>query len=283
MAEETGRRFGRWPIRIPAVLIVGRKQLDVLTEDVSRSGLRVQTDAPPGERQLVQLRLALPPEGLLATLCGITAHAVKPGATRAPGVGVQLYGNGPDVLARWEQFLRYVELKHVDAQAAGASGGESPGHASAPPAADPIRRRFERVHAVLEVRFRSVDELLPLLTRDASKGGLFVTTEHPREVGEELGLEVVHPATQATFPLRGVVRRVVRDRALGMGMGLEFLDVDDASREAFWDFVTTGLPSLAAEDMEALDEPAPESTDEDAFTVDFSDIDFSEVDFSDVD
>jgi hypothetical protein len=259
MGVENGRKFERFPLRIPATLIVGRKEIEAVTENVSKTGLRLRTDAAPADRRLVQVRIALPPDGDQATFSAITTHASPAGGTRAPGVGVHLYGNGPELIARWERFLKHAATRWKDPAEAVLVA-----KATTMPLIDPVRRRFERVRAVLEVRYPSVDQLLPLTSRDVSMGGLFLAADALREVGDELGLEVVHPLTAERFPVRCVVRRVVREQALGNGMGVEFLDMDASRRAELWAFVTSGLSVLEAEDLEILAAP-----DEVVFELDF--------------
>lgn len=244
---ETGRRFGRFALSMPATLIAGKRETAVVTEDVSRNGMRLLTDAPPPDRRFVQIRLALSAAGE-TTINGITAYGVRAGGARRPGVGVQLYGNPPNIVADWERFVQGI-----------ASGEPAESvlvaKATTLPLVEPVRRRFERVRALFEVRYPSVEVLLPLTARDVSMGGLFLAADTLREVGEELGLEVVHPVSGEHFPVRCVIRRVVRDRDVGIGMGVEFLDMDDARRAELWAFVTSGLALLEAEDFEALPEP----------------------------
>lgn len=247
MAIEKGRRHGRVALQLHAVLIVGRREFPVVTEDVSRGGMRLRTDSPPPERRLVQLRVLLPGDLTPTTLSGVTVRAVPPGEGRTPGVGVQLYGNAPELTSKWERFVATVPPSKDDAL--------TPVLASATTvSAEPIRRRFERVRAVLEVHTRSADDLLPFASRDASKGGLFLVADQLREVGEELGIEIVHPVTGDRFEVRCIVRRVVREAGLGVGMGVEFMDLDAARRDELWEFISGGLEEIDDSAIVMLDE-----------------------------
>lgn len=237
MAIEKGRRHGRVALQVHAVLIVGRREFAVVTEDVSRGGVRLRTDSPPPERRLVQFRLLFPGDIAPTTLAGVTVRAVPPGGDRTPGVGVQLYGNAPELTAKWEHFVATVSPS--------SAAGEAPLLATAVTVSpEPIRRRFERVRAVLEVHTRSAEDLLPFASRDASRGGMFLVADQLREVGEELGIEIVHPTSGERFEVRCVVRRVVREHAMGMGMGVEFLDLDSARRDELWEFISGGLEEI---------------------------------------
>ncbi|GDX83604.1 hypothetical protein LBMAG42_54150 [Deltaproteobacteria bacterium] len=247
MAIEKGRRHGRVALQLHAVLIVGRREFAAVTEDVSRGGMRVRTDSPPPERRLVQLRLLFPGDLTPTTLSGVTVRVVPPGEGRTPGVGIQLYGNSGELTAKWERFVATVPPSSGE--------GEEPLLASATTVpAEPIRRRFERVRAVLEVHTRSADDLLPFASRDASKGGMFLVADQLREVGEELGIEIVHPVTGERFEVRCVVRRVVREHGMGMGMGVEFLDLDAPRRDELWEFISGGIEEIDDSAIVMIDE-----------------------------
>jgi hypothetical protein len=230
-----------------AVLVVGRREIPVVTSDVSRGGLQLLTDQPPPEKRLVQVRIVLAPDTTPTVLAAVTVRTNPPGEGRRPGVAVQLYGNPAQVVAKWERFVATVPAQEGDRH--------SPVHAQATPLPiEPTRRRFERVAAVFEVRTASVDDLLPFASRDVSKGGMFLTADSPRAVGDVIGVELVHPERDERFEVRCVVRRVVSEAALGVGMGVEFLDLDEDRRDALWEFINGAIPDLDDDALVMLDE-----------------------------
>ncbi len=248
MAIEKGRRHGRVLVRLRVTLVVGRREITGVTEDISRGGLRLLTDSPPPERCLVQFRVILPGDTTPTSFSGVTLRVVRPGGEVMPGVSVQLHGNSPELTARWERFVHTVP-------AAGADTGKGPIVASATAVPTvPTRRGFERVQAVFEVHTSAAAELLPFASRDVSKGGMFLVADTLREVGEILGLVIVHPSHGGQFELRCVVRRVVREQALGIGMGVEFLDLDETRRDDLWEFLSGGFPVLGDDAIVMLDE-----------------------------
>ena len=64
-------------------------------------------------------------------------------------------------------------------------------------------------------------------------------TEEEFSVGQLLELDVVHPKTGASFPVRGAIRWRGQ-KAAGTGVGVELIEMDEAQRDAFWKFVNQG-------------------------------------------
>ncbi len=106
--------------------------------------------------------------------------------------------------------------------------------------ADPVRRRFVRYDAELELEVRSMEELHRLVSRDVSAGGMFIATDAPIAVGEALRIVVRHPVRPETFDLDAVVRHRAGSP---QGIGVEFVDLDDARRGALMEFLRPGLPT----------------------------------------
>ena len=209
------RRDKRYPVKMPARLVQGHDIVHLLTEDVSFRGLFLRTDSPPRLRQLVRIEIDLPSKKQFSAH-GMAVHVVEaPGtAGRVPGVGVQFYAVDREASAVWDEFVNSIK----DSFATDAKKAE----VLAPPnALDPIRRRFPRYRAPLEVRFRTIDDLYTAYARDVSKGGIFVTTERVLPAGTEVLLTIVRPDSEASFEVEGIVRRQVRTPALS-GVGVEF-------------------------------------------------------------
>lgn len=246
MGIEKGRRHGRVAIRLSATLVVGRREQPVVTADLSRGGVRLLTDDPPAERLLAKLRITLPGSATPETLEGVTVRRVPPGGDGPPGVSIQLYGNTVETVSRWERFVQSVPADDNGAAPMLAMATEAP--------PGPIRRRFGRIGMVLEVHVQRLDDLLPLASRDVSRGGMFLRSDTVADVGEELGLDILHPDRNESFPARCVVRRVVNERGMGMGMGVEFLDLDAARRDALWAFIVGDIPELDDGAVELLDD-----------------------------
>jgi type IV pilus assembly protein PilZ len=92
---------------------------------------------------------------------------------------------------------------------------------------------FERVHGRAPVRvrvqFRSASSLLVAYSINLSRGGMFLETATPPEVGTALDL-VLESAGGVPVPIRGRVtwRRAAADAGGPAGVGIEFDDLSDA-------------------------------------------------------
>jgi hypothetical protein len=232
MSPHPRRRFERLQVRVPATLSDGPRASEALTVDVSREGLRLRVDDPPPPRRVVRITLALPPDGASVTLNGIIVNVI------GRGVGIRLYGNPAEAVSRWERFVARVS----------AVIGTTPVGLEAV-VTQTRRRRFRRVQEVFEVRCAWIDEIASRL--DGSRGW-FLQTDVPPTAGAEIGMELVHPATGALFPVRARVRRVVHE--VETGVSVEPLDLDAARAEALEEFLVSGIPALENEDVEGLDD-----------------------------
>jgi Tfp pilus assembly protein PilZ len=230
------RRDKRYRYQVPAVLSRGTRDLSLLTGDVGYRGLFLRTDDPPPLRQLLQVKLRLPP-GNDELAVHAMAVFVVPGGTvgRAPGVGLQLYALSGEARQRWERFVQWVAKNHPDSLEAPVKAA-----ASAP---DTVNRQFPRIRMALSVRAQSIRDLDPILTRDVSRGGMFLRTGFDVAIGSELRLLVTHPLTGRTVAVDAVVRRRVDQPPEGAGLGVEFFGLDEERREAFVEVAGLDEPS----------------------------------------
>jgi hypothetical protein len=102
------RRDRRHPFRLGVTISWGGKEIVAESNDVSFRGVFVATDAPLPERELVRLRVALPPDGAELAGLGMVARRLASGPDRAPGVGIQLYALAAGERERWVRFVRWV-------------------------------------------------------------------------------------------------------------------------------------------------------------------------------
>lgn len=223
------RKDRRYSFHVKVVLVSGRNELVAQTEDVSFKGIFVRTDTLLPERHLLRLKFTLPPDGDALALTGMVARSVPAKDGKPPGAGIQFYGASAADLERWNAFIRHV-----------AAGTPAAAPVFPPGTPDAVHRRFPRYTAALRVNLRDVGELEQLYTQNVSKGGMFVGTPLDLALGTVLKLSVVHPATGEPFPLDAVVRW--RAPPPNPGLGLEFTQLDDARREAFFDFVRSEIP-----------------------------------------
>jgi hypothetical protein len=110
------RQDRRFPFRLAVTLVRGREEIPLRTDDVSFQGLFLETDEPVPLRQLVRLRLLLPPFHRELIAHGMAVHAVRPEGDpiRPPGVGVQLYGLDRAARNVWSDFVARVRQGELD-------------------------------------------------------------------------------------------------------------------------------------------------------------------------
>jgi uncharacterized protein (TIGR02266 family) len=93
------------------------------------------------------------------------------------------------------------------------------------------QRREPRIVAEFKVDYRAMGRFITDYSRNISPHGLFVQTSLPLAVGEQLRIRLTLPDGEAPFALDGVVKWVAeRRKGQVPGMGVEFLDFDDATR-----------------------------------------------------
>jgi Tfp pilus assembly protein PilZ len=225
------RRDSRHAVRVGLAFSLAGQEIVTETDDVSFSGIFVHTDHLPPVRQLLRLTLTLPPEGDTLVVTAMVARIVPAKAGVKPGVGLRFFGLDPGDRARWERFVRQAAADEVAAQ-----------FPSVFPAATPnvVNRRFTRHVVPLRVLLHSREALQELYTRDVSKGGIFVRTPLDLGVGTMVKVQVPHPTTGEVFELRGTVRR--QQGPPEPGLGIEFSDLNDNSRDEFFDFIRALLP-----------------------------------------
>ncbi len=115
------------------------------------------------------------------------------------------------------------------------------------------RRKHARVSVAVEVDITSEHNFYVGRTRDISAGGLFIETDMDLPVDTRIAADLIHPETGAEFPLVCKVRR----RSAGppcAGLGVEIVGFDEAQREAFGQFVYSGV---AAEPIQIVEEDDP--------------------------
>jgi Tfp pilus assembly protein PilZ len=220
------RRDKRYRYQMPAILVRGTREVALLTGDVGYRGLFLRTDDPPPLRQLLQVKLKLPPGNGELTVHAMAVFVVPAGeAGRAPGVGLQLYAVSGETRQQWDRFVHWVARSHPESL-------ETPVKpvAAAP---DAVKRQFPRTRKELQVRAQSIRDLQLLVTEDVSRGGMFLRTGLDLPIGSELRLLVTHPLTGPTSAVDTGVRRRVDHPPDRAGLGVELFGLDEKGREEF--------------------------------------------------
>jgi type IV pilus assembly protein PilZ len=92
-------------------------------------------------------------------------------------------------------------------------------------------RKSERLPIELKVEYKRLNTFFSDYTRNISKGGTFIKTKKPLDVGTTFLFKLHVPTLPNPFEVRGTVRWV-RESGDEPGMGIEFVfDSEDARRE----------------------------------------------------
>lgn len=115
------------------------------------------------------------------------------------------------------------------------------------------RRRAQRNAIELNVEYKRINTFFSDYTRNISKGGTFIRTNRPLDVGTEFVFALRIPNLEEPLRLKGIVKWVVRQedaaRDKQPGMGIEFQYKNHEERRAT-EIVVEKL--MAAELGEAL-------------------------------
>ncbi len=102
-------------------------------------------------------------------------------------------------------------------------------------AKDDERLRDDRAPITLRVDYKRLNTFFADYTKNISKGGTFIRTSKPLEIGTEFQFVLALPES-VQLELKGVVKWVVTDAAATpeapAGMGIQFVFADEAQRAA---------------------------------------------------
>lgn len=104
MSTQNLRRDARMDVRVPVVLIRGKKQIALETSDVSFRGIFVVTTESSQVRALVRLRVELPDHRF--EVHAMVVHVVNNVEAGRHGVGLQFWGLSGHDRNAWESFIR---------------------------------------------------------------------------------------------------------------------------------------------------------------------------------
>lgn len=88
------------------------------------------------------------------------------------------------------------------------------------------RRQTTRAPVTVRIEYETVDSLFSEFTRNINEGGVFIETEKPLGLDEQVQLQFHLPAGAEPVKVSGRVVRVEQT-----GMGIEFDELDRAARE----------------------------------------------------
>lgn len=133
------------------------------------------------------------------------------------------------------------------------------------------RRESRRAAIELPIRYERLNALLADYTHNICRGGTFIRTERPMEVGTALQFRIEAPGLGEPVVLRGCVRWVVQPAESSAekpaGMGIEFMFESPAERalvEARLDgLMAASLGQTAFEKLMGKAAPPPQARSED--------------------
>ncbi len=243
--------MNRAPIVFPLRFAAGGQAVQTTTRELSLEGVYVRCLVPPAVGTPLGMKLYLPGSPLADTVSGIVREVYSGGAREA-GFWAEFVALGEN------ERVHIEELLAGKARAAAASpsvpigtmslrGGKpisdppppglaAHGAAAASAASVDPRRTFPRYNARFAVRFGSVQDFVLEYAANISAGGVFVQTESPPELETVVRVAMELPGGGLPVEAKAVVvHRVTPAQARATetmaGMGVQFVDSDDAFRE----------------------------------------------------
>ncbi|MBN2496493.1 MAG: PilZ domain-containing protein [Deltaproteobacteria bacterium] len=225
------RRHSRLGCMLPAQLVFDDGYIDLVTYDLSPSGIFVPSDVLFDEGQEIQLRLDVPMAGEVQAL-RLDARVARVVSEPEPGLmaGIGLGFVEPDPIAaqRIRDYMVACALAEI-----------------APPyrAEEMLgRRSHPRLQRRIPIRYRFDDmPTIPTYSRDISCGGVFIQTHDAPPSGEPIEVQIHHPMDPEQIALVGRVIRVVKPDPeaphLLPGAGVKFGDLSPAEIEKLRQFI----------------------------------------------
>ena len=269
------RRQRRIDVQIGVLAKVDNKEMPLLTENVTRGGLFIQTDEPLEPRRMIRLVIDLGEAGEPFEVVGAIRHtvSVSQGQERgvAAGMGVQLYALSRSARIRWDAFCDRLEANEDSgsqtplAQTPGPQkmiptgkkqveldGISSEDIMSAPPTRPDIDEfstapRTEPsgpqpVHFTL--RIRDLLKMNDFLAQGFEHGGIFLASDKDVETGTPAQLTLVHPETSEEFILYGEVVQITHTADGSRGLGIQLVNLTDELKAELDEFTQPSSQKL---------------------------------------
>lgn len=242
------RRHRRLAVQLPVTLINARGRTNLVTEDISFSGIFVRTDNPTPLRQLVKFRFTTPDTNATLEMLAMVVYTVSLEQSerldKTAGMGLNLYGLDRATRDVWIDFVQRSIEAHEQARLQDLLKVTPPLEGQV----QPIRRRFPRYGACFSVRVETIRGLYEVLTRNIGAGGAFLTSEDPLPQGTEVNLIIIHPEDDSEYNIKGYVVRSALKPHEPQGFGVRFEELDKAIRGRFIEFIESGLPVVDIEE-----------------------------------
>ncbi len=229
MSEER-RRSIRLNLEL-TITLVGSAGTHVLrAREISEAGMFIRTDQPQPMRHLVRLQVPIDHDGNVIHVLAMVVRHVPPAKAKAdgvaPGMGVQLYGLGPAMKQRWQEWVTSLIERYGESESTPDTATPTHTIGIDAPAIDAVHRDAPRYLLALDVRLGVADGEEAVTTRDISTSGAFVYTKNMVALGERVRLSFTHPKTNKPFEIDAVVVRHEQDPTNQAGIGVVYVDVD---------------------------------------------------------
>lgn len=235
--KDAGRRSS---VRVKARLKVRFKNtesfINEYTYNISKGGIFIRTNHPCALREKVEVFLILPGTQQEIVALGEVIHLVGPeqATEHTPaGMGIQILEIKPEDQNRIEEFIKKQIKTSSDVLG---------------------RREHPRLEAKVRVKFESKEALVEEYIHNISHGGIFITTNKPAKIHDQIGIILIHPENNQELFLQGEVVRVLSSEdaeRLGTvpGMGIKFLKMDTYVKKQIDDFIRSETVKQAGKNL----------------------------------
>lgn len=224
--------------------------LEQYSENISKGGMFVRSQKKFELNQEITLIVDMPGVESPLQLRALVVHSSE------HGVGLQFTQMDDDTRKAIDKFVDHAvsaEARKASSKAMESGSGDAPkARATASPAETAAgktgadRRKAARVPARLVVRFSSPKAFLQQYTENISKGGIFIRSDSPLPVGQEVTITLHLPLTQRQIEAAGLVKHNHGgENDSPKGMGIEFTDLTDEDRKLVEAYVHTLLDKKA--------------------------------------
>jgi PilZ domain-containing protein len=247
------RRSERYKIELPVRLKDAQGGEETSTANISAHGIAVIVERPRELRQYVELEITLPMTERRIIVTALVARIIDGLATssgrRGRGLGLDFFLFDARAKSEWHDFIREVRRERSVAPP------ESAG-APRPDGLEPA--------STFLVRPRDLTRLWGFFRREMERGVVRIETPVPKAVGEPVEILVVHPITLSEWCLQGKVERSIDRRSGRPVLEIGLIALDEATREEFKAFVSSGEGMIQEDvpistDLPIDDAVAPES------------------------
>ncbi len=228
------RREKRYLYETNVTIYLARSTIEAKSLDVSFRGFYLEADPPPAMRSFVRVRFETLGVHSALELSGMVVHRVsneeEEEEHKQAGVGIQLYGNGDDVLKTWNAFIsEMASRENSGSSEVGATIDLTPGYET-------------EVNDEIQLELQSPEALFTMYACSIPTGHMFIATDHNLAMGDQLRIDVVLAGDPTGFPLHAEVIQQVRQPG-NFGVEVAFLGLDTATLASFWDFICDRMPS----------------------------------------